>query len=187
MCFGRSKIWKGNITQLQQQISTISRVVIHPKYRNIGLGTKLIQKTLAQAGTPCVETIAVMARYNSFFEKAGMHKTAESKPSKHVTTALQQLETLGFDIALLASAHYNEQVISKIGHENVSAVLQELSRKDASLRRRLVGLRSVYPKHEEFVTKICKLNAAGLAKALKRLSFMAQSKVYLFWRKKETF
>jgi hypothetical protein len=49
----------------------------------------------------------------------------------------------------------------------------------------LVGLRSVYPKHEEFVAKVAELDAAGLAKALKRLSFMAQSKVYLFWRKGE--
>ena len=41
----------------------------------------------------------------------------------------------------------------------------------------------VYPKHDEFMSKIRELDAAGLAKALKRLSFMAQSKVYLFWRK----
>jgi hypothetical protein len=46
-------------------------------------------------------------------------------------------------------------------------------------------LRSVYPRHEEFVAKIRELDAVGLAKALKRLSFMAQSKVYLFWRKDE--
>jgi hypothetical protein len=64
-------------------------------------------------------------------------------------------------------------------------VLVELSRKDAGVRRRLVGLRSVYPKHEEFVVKVAELDVAGLAKALKRLSFMAQSKVYLFWRKTE--
>ena len=33
------------------------------------------------------------------------------------------------------------------------------------------------------MAKVAELDAAGLAKALKRLSFMAQSKVYLFWRK----
>ena len=63
--------------------------------------------------------------------------------------------------------------------------IRRTSWKDAGVRRRLVGLRSVYPKHEEFVAKVAELDAAGLAKALKRLSFMAQSKVYLFWRKDE--
>jgi ABC-type ATPase with predicted acetyltransferase domain len=183
MCFGRSKVWKGNLKQLQQEISTISRVVIHPKYRSIGLGAKLIGETLTQAGTPYVETVAVMARYNPFFEKAGMQRIAESKPNPHVTTALKQLEALGFDTALLAGTQYAEHMVSEVGNETVFTVLEELSKNNAGVRRRLAGLRNVYPKHDEFKAKIRELDAAGLAKALKRLSFMAQSKVYLFWRK----
>jgi ABC-type lipoprotein export system ATPase subunit/GNAT superfamily N-acetyltransferase len=186
MCFGRSRVWKGTIAELQREISVISRVVVHPKYRSIGLGAKLVGDTLARAGTPCVEAVAVMARYNPFFERAGMRRIAESKPSVHVTGALERLEALGFDVALLAGVQYGKRVVSEVGREQVSAVLQELSQEDAGVRRRLVGLRSVYPRHEEFVAKICELDAAGLAKALKRLSFMAQSKVYLFWRKDET-
>jgi GNAT superfamily N-acetyltransferase len=185
MCFGRSRVWKGTIAELQREISVISRVVVHPKYRSIGLGAKLVGETLARAGTPCVEAVAVMARYNPFFERAGMRRIAESKPSPHVIGVLERFEALGFDVALLAGVQYGKRVVSEVGREQVSAVLQELSRKEAGVRRRLVGLRSVYPRHEEFVAKICELDAAGLAKALKRLSFMAQSKVYLFWRKDE--
>jgi ABC-type ATPase with predicted acetyltransferase domain len=62
-------------------MSTISRVIIHPKYRSIGLGAKLVAETLSQAGTVCVETVAVMAKYNLFFEKAGMQRIAESQPA----------------------------------------------------------------------------------------------------------
>jgi len=185
MCFGRSKVWKGNLQQLQREISAISRVVIHPKYRSIGLGAKLVNETLAQTGTPCVETVAVMARYNPFFEKAGMQRISESTPNPHVTNALKQLGRLGFDVALLAGTQYCEQKISAVGRQTVSTVLETLSKQDAGVRRRLAGLRNVYPKHEEFVAKICKLDAAGLALALKRLSFMAQAKVYLFWRKEQ--
>ena len=184
MCFGRNQVWKGSLQQLQRQISTISRVVIHPKYRSIGLGAKLVGETLAQAGTPCVEAVAVMARYNPFFEKAGMRKIAESKPSVPVAAALEQLGNLGFDVALLAGVHYCEQKVSEVGCEAVSAVLEALSKRDAAVRRRLAGLRGVYPKHEEFLAKLRGLGVAGLALALKRLSFMAQTKVYLFWSKK---
>jgi hypothetical protein len=87
---------------------------------------------------------------------------------------LERLGELGFDCALLAGVQYGERVVSEVGREAVLDVLEELSRRDAGVRRRLVGLRNVYPRHEEF-----------MAKALKRLSFMAQSKVYLFWRKDE--
>ncbi|MBN1245516.1 DUF2075 domain-containing protein [Candidatus Bathyarchaeota archaeon] len=185
-CFGRSKVWKGTLQQLQREVSVISRVVVHPKYRSIGLGAKLVGETLAQAGTPYVETVAVMARYNPFFEKAGMQQITKSNPSPHVTTALERLSKLGFDCALLADAQYGEHVVSEVGCEAVSAVLEALSKRDAGVRRRLAGLRNVYPKHNEFTTKLSELNATGLALALKRLSFMAQTKVYLFWRKEQT-
>jgi GNAT superfamily N-acetyltransferase len=183
ICFGRTKVWKGTLQQLQQEISTISRVIIHPKYRSIGLGAKLVAKTLPQAGTPYVETIAVMAKYNPFFEKASMQRIAESKPKPHVTQALQSLTNLGFDTALLAGTEYAKHVISETGNKTISTMLEELSKHDASIRRRLASTRNIYPKHEEFIAKIRKLDTTGLAKALKRLSFMAQTKVYLFWRK----
>jgi ABC-type lipoprotein export system ATPase subunit/GNAT superfamily N-acetyltransferase len=185
MTFGRSKVWKGSLQRLQREVSVISRVVVHPKYRSIGLGARLVGKTLAQAGTACVEAVAVMARYNPFFERAGMQRIAESKPSPHVTNVLEHLGELGFDCALLAGVQYGERVVSEVGREAVLNVLEELSKRDAGVRRRLTGLRNVYPKHEEFMAKICELDAAGLAKAIKRLSFMAQTKVYLFWRKEQ--
>ena len=136
--FGRSKVWKGNIQQLQREVSTISRVIVHPKYRSIGLGAKLVAETLAQAGTPCVETVAVMAKYNPFFEKAGMKRVAESKPSTHVLCALEKLEQLGFDTALLAGTSYTEQKIQTIGTKPIQTILEILSQHDGSVRRRLL-------------------------------------------------
>lgn len=181
--FGRSKVWRGNIHQLQEEISAISRVVIHPKYRSIGLGAKLIAETLSQAGTPCVETVAVMAKYNPFFEKAGMQRIAESKPSKHILKALSQLEQLGFDNALMGSPGCNQQKLEQTGTRPIIDILTELSQHDGSIRRRLASTKNIYPKHEEFTAKIEQLSTSELAVVLKRLSFCAQSKVFLFWKK----
>ena len=50
--------------ELNKKLSSISRVVVHPKYRTIGLGSKLIEESLHSAGTECVEMSAVMAKYN---------------------------------------------------------------------------------------------------------------------------
>ncbi len=183
--FGRSKVWKGNIEQLQTEMSIISRVIVHPKYRSIGLGAKLVLETLRQAGTPNVETVAVMAKYNPFFEKAGMMRIAESKPSIHITNALSKLETLGFDTALLAATTVTEQKIQTTGTKPIVHILTELSKHDGSIRRRLANIKNVYPKHDEFAEKIGQLNAKELAEVLKKLGFCAQTKVYLFWNGKK--
>ena len=95
--------------------------------------------------TPCVETVAVMAKYNPFFEKAGMQRIAESKPSIHMALALRQLEVLGFDLALMAGTSYNEQKLKEIGIAPIVEVLVELSRHDESIRRRLSNLKNIYP------------------------------------------
>ncbi len=71
----------------------IARVVVHPDYRGDGLGVlavKLAVEWIAERRIPemkrrkhVVETIAQMARYNPFFEKAGfvyMWETASGRP-----------------------------------------------------------------------------------------------------------
>jgi ABC-type lipoprotein export system ATPase subunit/GNAT superfamily N-acetyltransferase len=184
MCFGRSKVWKGTFTQLQQQVSIISRVIVHPKYRSIGLGEKLVAETLPLSGTPSVEAVAVMAKYNPFFEKAGMQKIAQSQPSTAVTKALGKLEELGFDRTALTSEAYNEKSLAKTGVIPVLEIFEELSRKDAATRKRLINLPKPYPKHDEFSAKLHSLNHTALAELLKRLSFAAQTKAYLFWTQK---
>jgi ABC-type transport system involved in cytochrome c biogenesis ATPase subunit/GNAT superfamily N-acetyltransferase len=182
LMFGRTKAWKGTNQQLQKDISTITRVIIHPKYRSTGLGTKIVKETLTQAATPYVETVAVMARYNPFFEKAGMHPITESQPNKHILNALETLSKLGFDTTQLNSANYNQQKIQQTGTQPIINTLTQLSQHDSSTRRRLATLNNIYPRHEEFTKKLNNLNTQQLANTLKRLSFAAQTKTYLFWK-----
>ena len=184
--FGRSRVWKGGFHELQRELSVISRVVVHPKYRTIGLGVRLVRETLGLAGTPCVESLAVMAKYNPFFERAGMRKVVESKPSVSLLCAIGRLRELGFDPSMLGSVVENRRLIESVGRGKVISVLEELSRKDGVVRKRLLGLGSVYPSHGEFLEKLGRLGCEGLAVVLKRLAFMAQTKVYLFWRKSDS-
>jgi len=178
---GRNKATKTTFQQIKNQLSTISRVIIHPKYRTIGLGAKIVQETLKKAPTPYVETLAVMAKYNPFFEKAGMQKITESKPTKNTTATLEQLKQLGFNQAMIGSENYNQQKIEKTDKQKLIQTLKELSKKESALRKRLLCLPDVYPKHEEFTAKIERLNDRELAKTIKRLAIIAQTKVYLFW------
>jgi len=94
--FGRKKALgrRLKIREINQKIATISRVILHPKYRSIGLGVRLVKETLPLVGRPYVEAMAVMARYNPFFEKAGMEKIAERKPDKPILQAVKTLEKI---------------------------------------------------------------------------------------------
>jgi ABC-type lipoprotein export system ATPase subunit len=182
--FGRSKVWKGNLSQLQKEVSTITRVIIHPKYRTIGLGTKIVKETLPLASTPHVETLAVMAKYNPFFEKAGMQKVAESKPNAHLLEAIEKLNALGFKPHMLQSQKHNMEKIKIVGKRKIVNILTELSRKGAIPRKRILPASQAYPSHKEFAEKTKKLCDEELAAALKKLGFLAQTKVYLFWSRK---
>jgi hypothetical protein len=149
----------------------------------MGLGVKLVRETLAKAGTPCVEALAVMAKYNPFFEKAGMQKVAESKPSVSLLRAIGQLRELGFNPSMLGSVIENLRLIRRVGRDKIVGVLEGLSEKDGAVRKRLLALSSVYPSHEEFLEKLKCASCGDLAVVVKRLAFLAQTKVYLFWRK----
>jgi GNAT superfamily N-acetyltransferase len=105
--FGRRLVLpRMSMKELNGKLSVISRVVVHPKYRTIGLGEKLVRDTLGLAGTEYVEMSAVMAKYNPFAEKAGMKKIVEQQPPKEALNITNILQQQGFNLQLLGSARY---------------------------------------------------------------------------------
>ncbi len=182
--FGRSKVWKGNFSKLQKEMSTISRVVVHPKYRTIGLGAKLVRESLPLAGTPYVEMIAVMAKYNPFAEKAGMHKIAVQSPSMEAMRISDVLSLLGFNLQLLSSMSYVRKQLEFLTKEQL-AMLKEAFIKNAHPRL-MKGFEAcrhgVYCKKSEYIKGIKEADMLKMAKLIKIVGILLQSKVYLFWQ-----
>jgi len=121
---GRKKAFHGKIfsaAEVNEKFAIISRVVLHPKYRTIGLGARLVRETLTLLGLPCIEAIAVMSRYNPFFEKAGMSKIMERFPDHEITEAIEQLHQVGFEPTLLSSLRYN---LEKLKNMNPMEILK---------------------------------------------------------------
>ena len=67
---GYSKAEK--LAMLNAYVRRISRVIVEPRYRGLGLGVRLVRETLPRVGAALVETTAVMGKVNPFFERAGM-------------------------------------------------------------------------------------------------------------------
>lgn len=57
---------------LNKYLRRISRVVIHPIFRGLGLGTRLYKETLPICGAPFVEAISVMASFHPASIRGGM-------------------------------------------------------------------------------------------------------------------
>ena len=57
---------------INREIRTISRVIIHPQFRSLGLAAELVKLTMPVVGTLFIEASAVMGLFHPFFVKAGM-------------------------------------------------------------------------------------------------------------------
>src|SRR5208337_1903307 len=137
-CYGRRLVLpRMSMGELNTQLSTINRVVIHPKYRSVGLGAKLIRETLPLAGTPFVELIAVMAKYSPFAEKAGMKKIAEQKATEKLLETSKVITEIGFDLQLLGSAHYVQEKLEGLANEDLSKL------KDAFIKNGLLRFKEI--------------------------------------------
>ncbi len=66
MSFGQKLRWAN------ASLRTISRVIVHPQFRAIGLARAMVERLLADCPTRYVETSARMGRAHPLFEAAGM-------------------------------------------------------------------------------------------------------------------
>jgi ABC-type ATPase with predicted acetyltransferase domain len=69
---------------VNQHLRTISRVVVHPQFRSLGLSSVLVRCLCKHCDTRYVEAIARMARAHPFFDRAGMTRIAPANPDQPV-------------------------------------------------------------------------------------------------------
>lgn len=68
---------------LNRHLRTISRVIVHPQFRGIGLSTDIIRFLIRQSPTRHVEAISRLALHHPLFEKAGMKCLSRSDTSAY--------------------------------------------------------------------------------------------------------
>jgi GNAT superfamily N-acetyltransferase len=66
-------------------VRTISRVVVHPQFRGLGLASELVRKLIAVCPTRYVEAAAVMAHVHPFFAAAGMRQGQDDQSESNDT------------------------------------------------------------------------------------------------------
>jgi len=113
---------------INEEIARITRVIIHPKFRGIGLGAFLVRETMPKVDAKVVEVLAVMAKYNPFFERAGMirvdYKRDEVSEEKKIR---RFLEARNFSLDFVRSKTYCRDFFGKLNEQDKKTMLDYLS------------------------------------------------------------
>jgi len=141
---------------------------------------KIVKETLPLADTPYVETIAVMAQYNPFFERAGMTKWAVKEPPKNCVRAVEQLRELGFNSVFIGSQKYNLRVLRGTNIDAVRRVL--INTRHYMLNKYFDSDKGFGASKQEYMEKVKTASLEKLAKLIQVLALIIQPKVYLLWR-----
>jgi len=72
------------LAMLNRNVRCVSRVVIEPRFRGIGLASRLVRETMPQMNVPIVEAVGIMPLVNPFLEKAGMRAFAPRLRLEHI-------------------------------------------------------------------------------------------------------
>jgi ABC-type lipoprotein export system ATPase subunit len=173
--------YRPRVSELNEEWSIISRVIVHPKYRTIGLGRRLVEETLGMQGCDHVELIAVMAQYNPFAERAGMRLIQVTEPDASVAEAVEGLRGLGVNPIMTASAEYNRGVLDGLDEEELVSLRRILLGVGAIYYKRLARASRPYLRRAEFEEWLGGQDTGSLARALVVLNTLNQTKAYLYW------
>jgi hypothetical protein len=89
-----------SLALINKTIRCISRVIIEPRFRGLGLASTLVRETMPRMNVPIIEAMAVMGLVNPFFEKAGM-KAYQAKPAARCIQLIEAFSLVGIEEAEL--------------------------------------------------------------------------------------
>jgi hypothetical protein len=92
---------------LNREVRCISRVVVHPQWRGLGLAVRLVREALATMTTVYTEALAAMGQVHPFFKKAGMieYRRWPHRRDQRLLDALRACDIEPWQLADVSSLH----------------------------------------------------------------------------------
>lgn len=113
------------LSLVNKNVRCISRVIIEPRFRGIGLASRLVRETMAEMGVAVVEAIAEMGTVNPFFEKAGMKAYRGKLPSRCVRMR-EAFSVVGIEKEELSDASNVQRKLEQLGGDEVAFIEREI-------------------------------------------------------------
>ncbi len=115
------------IALVNRTVRTISRVIVEPRFRGLGLAVQLVRDTMPLVNVSMVEALAVMGHANPFFEKAGM-KAYTAPLSAQCVQMKEAFSLIGFDDTLAVDAWAAQQHIEGLSQGKRLFIEREIKR-----------------------------------------------------------
>lgn len=112
---------------INKNIRSISRVIIEPRFRSLGLASRLVRETMPMLGVPIIEAMAVMGMVNPFFEKADMKPFTAKMPARCVRL-IEALNLVGIDENRLIDSDFVQRKLSRLTKEKSEFIESEIRR-----------------------------------------------------------
>jgi hypothetical protein len=113
------------LTLLNEHVRCISRVIIDPYYRGLGLAARLVRETMPLTGAAMVEASSVMGCVSPFFERAGM-QAFDPPPDVRTERMAAALETVGIARRLWIDPHAVQQRIDALDSRRRAFIERQL-------------------------------------------------------------
>ena len=162
--------YKNNPKKVNEDITRITRVIVHPKYRGVGLAQELIRLTLPMVNKRIVETIAAMAQYNPFFEKAGMKLVGKQKFLPTQEALIKFVETQGANIGLLQDHGFRKGFLNKLSSAEMSQLI-------SILEKTVKGMKGVSAGRWKSLNE--ELQSGDIEKVMSKV--LPVERAYLYW------
>jgi hypothetical protein len=155
---------------LNRNVRTISRVIIEPRFRSLGLAGRLVRETMPLMNVAFIEALAVMGQVNPFFEKAGMMRY-DALPSSACVRMLEAFGAVGIDEQDLIDPGLVQQKLDNLRTEDGG------QRTDFIEREMILFLKSYGQR---------RLMQPGIERTEFILSKLTERPVYYLWQKPNT-
>jgi GNAT superfamily N-acetyltransferase len=110
---------------INKNFRCISRVIIEPRYRGLGLASELVSRTMPQMKTAVIESMAVMGLVNPFFEKAGMTAYHGPMPARCVQM-IEAFSMAGIEKDLLTDTEKIQHRLEKLDSRRAAFIEREI-------------------------------------------------------------
>ena len=110
---------------INKNIRCISRVIIEPRFRGLGLASRLVRETMPEMDIPIVEAMAVMGMVNPFFEKAGMKAFAAKMPVRCVKL-IEAFSAAGIEEGELIDAEWVQRKVEQLGRREGELIERQI-------------------------------------------------------------
>jgi hypothetical protein len=120
---------------INRNIRCISRVIVEPRFRGLGLASQLVRRTMPETNAPIIEAMAVMGLVNPFLEKAGM-KAYAAKTSARSLRLVEALSTVAIEKKELVDPQQVQRKLDTLGTAEAEFIELEIRRFLQSYSRR---------------------------------------------------